>query len=816
MWIPRVADDHPRTRDLLIPVASARPRRRLARRLLAAFSCVLLLPVPPSALAQPTPPAGSPSGAEELIATIRSNRVERGEFTLLRQADGDFWVRSEDLPRLQLAPIAQAQRSARGEPYFSLRALGASGLAFNEADLTLELAFPGDRLAGSRIDLATAPAPALVTPPGTSLILSYRLAASRGSGQATQLNLDTDLNVRLGGILLRQAARLSHSDTQQGFARGVTQAIWDRRASAQRITAGDVLSTAGEFGTAITGAGLMVSKLYDMLPDLVRQPTATLRATTALPATVEVAVDGSPVYRGTVAPGPITIDNLLLYGGTRNVRLTVTDVSGHREVIDQPFLFTDSVLAPGLHDYNYFFGRRSELDRENRWQYKEMAWQAFHRYGATDALTVGAGGEGSPDFTTAGAGLTLRSDRLGLVSLDLLANRNRVAHTVASGWSARYSYLTPRGSVTLGHQHFGDGFRTFLTAERNPFLRSESRAAFSTQIGRATVGGDWIRSFDALGRRDTAALRLAANIGLQTTISAEVQATREPDGSRDWGVTVFLRTDLDRQRWVGSSLRANRGQQEFDLETGRNVVQGEGLGYRLGASGLRSQGDLAASTSASATWNLRPVTLGFQGTSLLRRGAANFAELSASGAVVGVDGYWGLTRQVNDSFALARLGVAQPGVEVLLNNQVQGVTDQRGMLFVPDVGAFGRQDVAVNDRQLAMQYNLAVQRRTIAPAYRSGTVVDFGGSRLRALAGYAWQVEGGRRTPIAARTWRMKGPAGTLDIETGTAGDFYLENAPPGDYSGTVQVGERTYACRLTVPDFAEAVMELKEGILCE
>ena len=62
----------------------------------------------------------------------------------------------------------------------------------------------------------------------------------------------------------------------------------------------------------------------------------------------------------------------------------------------------------------------------------------------------------------------------------------------------------------------------------------------------------------------------------------------------------------------------------------------------------------------------------------------------------------------------------------------------------------------------------------------------------------------------------MSGPAGTLNIETGTTGDFYLEDAPPGSYRGMVQVGSRTYACQLAVPDFAEAVLELKEGIVCE
>jgi hypothetical protein len=84
------------------------------------------------------------------------------------------------------------------------------------------------------------------------------------------------------------------------------------------------------------------------------------------------------------------------------------------------------------------------------------------------------------------------------------------------------------------------------------------------------------------------------------------------------------------------------------------------------------------------------------------------------------------------------------------------------------------------------------------------------------VAGLAWQVADGRRTPIAARSWTLSGPAGTVSIETGTTGDFYIEDAQPGTYAGKLEIDRRVYSCRLTVPAFDEAVLELKEGIVCE
>jgi outer membrane usher protein FimD/PapC len=433
----------------------------------------------------------------------------------------------------------------------------------------------------------------------------------------------------------------------------------------------------------------------------------------------------------------------------------------------------------------------------------------------TDSLTIGGGGEGNGDFASGGAGITLRSDTLGLVSLDLLGSHDRARSDLARGWSARYSYVTPEGSVLIGRRQFERGFRSFLTSPTAPFLRSETRVAASTTLWKATLVADWTRSDDQLERRDIAAVRMSTNLGRTVTLSAEMQGTRINGGHRDWGAYVFLRKELDDQRWVGGSLRSANGSRTIDVETGKTLLQGEGVGYRIGTTATTGAAGNSNTVYAGANWNLRPAALEFFGATPTN-GGSGYAEVAVSGAVVGVDGYWGLTRQVNDSFALARLGVPQAGVEVLLNNQVQGVTDDRGMLFVPNVGAFGRQDLSINDKQVGMQYNLAERRKVIAPAYRSGTVVDFGGKKLRAVAGMAWRVTDGSREPIAARSWTVTGPSGTLTIETSSAGDFYLDDAPAGTYTGRLDAARRTYSCALTVPEFAEAVLELKEGIVCE
>jgi outer membrane usher protein len=750
-----------------------------------------------------------------VILSVTANGVPHGEFTLRRTSDGDYWVSAGDLPRLGVAPQEQARRTVGSESYYSLRALGAAAIEYNEAELSLSLRFPAEGLEGARIDLSNRPPPTHVEQARTSLILSYRLSARRALGQ-TDLLGDSDVNVRWQGLLLRQETHLDTSGTVRRIARGRSQAIYDDVPNARRFIAGDVLSSAGAYGSAITGAGLQLLKLYDLTPDIITQPTASFQTSATLPSQVEVAVDGNVVSRTSVGPGPITINNLLDNGGARTVRVTVTDASGRREVIERPFLFTDSVLARGLHDYGYFVGRRSELAADNHWHYAEAAWQGFHRYGLTDSLTVSGGGEGSPEFTNAGAGLTLRSDRLGLLSVDLLGSHDRQRGTTARGWSGRYTWQSPFGSFIAGRRQFDDGFRTFTTSPTLPFLRRETRLAASTQLWNATAAAELVRSEDALGTQDTRLLRLSSQFTRDLSFTAEYQNTRV-NGTRGWAVNLFVRLQLDGPNWVGAVAHAAPGVQTLDLEAGRQIEQGEGFGYRAGTSITRAQGVETALASLSANWNLRSAGLEFFTTQPVRGAAAQFSELGVSGAVVGVDGSFGVTRQVNDSFVLARVGVPLPGIDVYLNNQLQGKTDAEGKLFIPEVGAFGRQDVSLEDKQVPMQYSLKLRRRTITPAFRSGTVVDFGGTRQRAVAGMAWQQRAdGQRSPIASRAWTMNGPGGALAIETGQAGDFYLENASPGRYAGALELGGRVQTCRMDIPDFAEAVYELKEGIVCE
>jgi outer membrane usher protein FimD/PapC len=791
--------------------APFRPARAARRAGASAVGLSLLVHAAAACAQAPT------ADGEQLIATVQVNAVPRGEVLLLRRPDGDWWVGEADLKKLNLTPDPRARRASAGEGFYSFRALGAATLRFDEPTLTLAVDFPAQALGETRIDLSARPPAVPPETRQTSLIMSYRLSMQPATqGQAGRTSLATDTNVRIGPLLLRQEMRIDTGSMQQRRTlRGPTQAIWDDSQRGTRLIAGDAVSSAGAFGSTITGAGVLYQRLFDLTPDLIKQPTAMLRTSTNLPADVEVSVDGTTLYRGRVPPGPIAMDNLLLYGGMRTVRVTITDTAGRREVIEQPFLFTDAVLARGLHEFSYFAGKRSSIGTDGQIRYEEPAWQGFHRYGATDYLTLAAGGEGNRDFTNAGVGAALRSDGMGLVAGEALASQDHERGTRSLGWAARYTYQLPEASLALARRRFAPGFRTFGTSTLMPFLRSETQFGAATRLFNGTLSLELLRSEDPLERRRSNALRYSSGLAHGVSLMAELQQVRTAT-RREWGVNVYLRFELGNDRWVGATARQGSGLRELSLDAGQQLAQGEGVGWRVGTTQYEQLGVRSDQAHGSVQWNLRPVTLEAYTSAPLRGGGTSYTELAASGAIVAVDGFMGLTRQVNEGFVLARLGVPQDGVEVFLNNQSQGRTDAKGQLFIPGVGPYGRQDVSLNDKELSMQYSLAEKRRTFALPYRGGMVVDFGGRRLHAVAGLAWLGTGATRTPVASRAFTLRGTAGEVTVETTRSGDFYLENAPPGRYTGRLDHAGRAYACRMDVPDSADAVHELKEGIVCE
>jgi outer membrane usher protein len=94
------------------------------------------------------------------------------------------------------------------------------------------------------------------------------------------------------------------------------------------------------------------------------------------------------------------------------------------------------------------------------------------------------------------------------------------------------------------------------------------------------------------------------------------------------------------------------------------------------------------------------------------------------GAVATLGGGVYASNRIDDAFAVVKAGA--PGVDVLQENRVVGTTNSSGNLLVPNLRAYQRNRIAIDPKKLPTDAEPQSTQDVVAPADRSGIVVNFG------------------------------------------------------------------------------------------
>jgi outer membrane usher protein len=191
-----------------------------------------------------------------------------------------------------------------------------------------------------------------------------------------------------------------------------------------------------------------------------------------------------------------------------------------------------------------------------------------------------------------------------------------------------------------------------------------------------------------------------------------------------------------------------------------------------------------------------------------RTRAVGTSSVSIATGIVAIDGRVFATRPVQDSFAL----VSVPGVEgvrAYVNNQEVGRTNRDGEVLVPTLLPYYGNRVGINDLDVPLDYVIEAREQTIATPARGGAVVRFPVRRFQALSGTVL-IETGGQTLVPAHG-DVKVAAGDRSFESpiGRAGEFYLENVPPGAHAMTITHAGRECRTTLTVPAATTPAVDL-------
>ncbi|WP_158774155.1 fimbria/pilus outer membrane usher protein [Cobetia sp. L2A1] len=518
----------------------------------------------------------------------------------------------------------------------------------------------------------------------------------------------------------------------------------DDPAHLRTLTLGDTYSRAGAWGRSVLYGGVQWGTNFTTQPDFTTFPLPNIEGEATVPSSVEIYANDRQQAQNSVNAGPFSVSNIPVITGANDVRLIVRDVLGREQVVVSSFYASQQLLRSGLHDYTYEAGAiREDYSRASN-EYGRGFLVANHDVGVSDSFTGGLRLEALAAQQTAGvSGAWLVHPGLGVVTGALAGS------TAQAGEG---------GLASLGLEHRGRhlSFGASTTATTQDFrqlgLREEtSPASWTTRanIGtRLPQGGAFGLGYADIVRRDDMDSRIvSANYStrLSSDASLSLYASRELVSHESF-VGISLSMSLGERTSVSVGHDSDGQGYRNRLQLQRNAPRGNGVGYRLSAEQSSEQRD-GVSTDVSAEVAVR----GDHGAYLLQ--AARYEgetgyRLNATGGVALLAGNMFVTRRIDDSFGIVKVG-EYPDVTVYSENQRVATTNGNGVALIPDLRSFERNRLSFEQADIPLGARLDGRDATIVPGYRRGLLVDF---KVKAADGALLTViqPGGEPIPAGA------------------------------------------------------------------
>ncbi len=797
----------------------------------AALSCVVAVALWHTAHAPAQPsPAPRPPAAQanlraeqptQLVINVRLNGVAKGDYIAYLTADRDILLATRDLIDMGATRAEGQSNEIGGASYLSLKSIAGAEIKFNETTLTLDLQLPPGMLPNQKLNLGAAIPATAIQPRAPGGFLNYRLGYVHTQNGFESYNVTTELGVNIGKFLLLDNHTFSTPSTQQRAVRLQTQLVYDQPEALRRWALGDSFASSGELGSSLNLGGISVSKLYQINPYFIKTPLAAYSGAVTLPSTVDIYMDGVRVRSERVAPGNFNLQNLNSFSATglRNVEVVVKDAFGREERIGFPYFFTDQLLSKGLHEYSYNAGFIRRNFGLTNYDYGTVAVSAFHRYGVSDTLTLGAGGDATSDHINFGPRFTFNTVKAGVLSGGLsLSHDSDITKRSGAAASASHTFLAGPFSSQLLVRRFSEDYSVIgFTPIDKPKLQGTASINYGSRIAgtyslsyaaQTVFGGASDQHSTTLGYTRT----LGRNVSLTTNVSRVVQNT---SGYAAFiGLTFFGNNGMT----TNASHQKTKDGDHADLfQFSKTPPIGEGAGYRVLAQRTITAGAVSESISPFVQYNTRTAILTAEGTNFVNggSGSSGFYQLSIAGATtyIGNDLYF--SRPVNDSYALVKVEPPLAGVRVLKSNAPIGITDESGTVFVPNLGSYQLNEVGIQPKDIPLDYTIVHSAQKIRPPLRSGVVAQFAVTRIRAVTGRLKLRSDGALTPLENYEVVLSGTAGSARISTIRNGDFYLENLAPGRYTSQLNVAGKACKLELVIAETAEVVTDLGD-IICE
>ncbi len=674
----------------------------------------------------------------------------------------------------------------------------------------LRLTVPTDWLPSQSMD--TTPLLARYPAVGnTGALLNYDLYAASSDDDMGYAALWSEQRVfgRFGvfantGVYRRNA----HAEDRDGFATGDLlddgyiryDSRWrfndeDRMIAYQ---AGDVVSDSLSWSRSVRLGGIRIGRNFGVRPDLITYPTLNIDGSNDLPSTVELFVNGYKASSGNLQAGPFTINDIPQVNGAGEATVITTDALGRQVSTSVPFYVANSLLRPGLTDFDLSLGPLRHDYGIRNFSYGKTAFSGIYRIGVTRWLSLSTHAETVSQLRLLGGGADLAVGRFGVASLASSHSRD----AADEGWQhvVGYSYNARAIGINLQHTYRSSGF-TDLSAYANDVElgRRATQATVSFMPfdqGNVSVGYYDLRTWD---QERTRLLNLSYSRTLVRNVSMHLSVNRAlDDGSYSAYAQLLIPLDSDRGM-VSASVRRNpAGAHTEQINWSRSAPTAGGLGWNLGYATTDEY------RQASATWLARAVRL--QG-GIYGDADAQTRWADVSGALVWMDGETFAANRISDAFVLVSTG-GYAGVPIRHENRLLGSSNRHGHLLVPSVSSYYPAKFSIDALQLGVDVRADTVEQRLAVREGSGAVLRF---TLSPLVGavLAAQAPDGQWLPPGLSAEHLESGQHSY---TGYEGQLYFDELGQNNLDNHIRIQldqERSCVVQFALPAGSNGIQQI-------
>jgi outer membrane usher protein len=701
--------------------------------------------------------------------------VDEGTAVIAFEGD-EVLVASDDLAKASIRTTGGERQQIRGRTYVKLSSLAPSVTFVYDADsLALRLTVDPHLLATTDIDLQPGGKPSnIIYAQSPSAFINYALNAAATEASLSPASLFTEQGASFGPAFFDNNFTLSTSGPP---SRGTTSLSFDDRDNLTRTTLGDIVVSGSQLGGVATIGGIGYSKDFNINPYFVPFPTQRFAGVVDTPSTADIYVNGQLVRTVDLPPGQFNLQNIPGATGAGVTRVVVRNAFGQQQVLGAPFYQSTAVLREGLNQYSYNLGwARDPSEIAPLGNYRLPALSATHAFGLTDTISPGGFLQATPRLVVGGPQVTLALP-VGQLAVFGAGSSGRVPF----GWSSaiQYSYSNSLLSFGTSATYTSSRYATLSLTPIEDRPRWQVSSFFGVQLGtqwNAVIEIAPSRFRDA-GRSDEASVGLTDRITDRFSLSLTLDRAQTQHMPVDTSIFLGVSFAFAPTSVATISGSHSREATQTTTQVSKSLPLGPGYGYLVqGQTGKNADevADLQYQTNFG-TYELDSSHMAGQ----------EMTRLSAAGAIAVVGGDVKPTIALRDAYALVRVPGAA-GVRGYLSNQEVGKTDSNGDLLIPNLTSYYGNRVEIDDQDVPLDYSIASTELIVAPAYRSGAVVDFPVRRIQAYLGtLVVESEAGFVVPAYGDlTVTSGGKAFTSPI--GEHGEFYLEGLPAGTYPAKV------------------------------